>query len=42
MIKVAYDNGISFFDTGNVYNHGEPERLLSRCLKGFPRTFLLF
>jgi len=38
IIKVAYDNGINFFDTANVYNHGEAERVLGKCLKDFPRS----
>ena len=40
MIKVAYDNGINFFDTANAYNHGEAERTLGRCLKDYPRSSL--
>lgn len=38
IIKVAYDDGINFFDTANVYNHGEAERVLGKCLKDFPRS----
>lgn len=28
------DHGINFFDTANVYNQGESERILGRCMKG--------
>ena len=34
MIDLCFDRGINFFDTANVYNHGESERILGRALKG--------
>lgn len=34
MIDVCFDRGINFFDTANVYNQGESERILGRALKG--------
>ncbi|MDP6779047.1 MAG: aldo/keto reductase family protein [Candidatus Latescibacteria bacterium] len=40
-VKVAYDNGINFFDTANAYNTGEGERVLGKCLKDFPRSDLV-
>lgn len=39
-IKMAYDNGINFFDTANAYNKGEAERTLGRYLKDYPRSSL--
>ena len=36
-IHTAYDLGIIFFDTANVYNHGAAERLVGRALKDYPR-----
>lgn len=38
--KVAYDNGINFFDTANAYNKGEAERVLGRCLADYARSSL--
>ncbi len=40
-VKVAYDNGINFFDTANAYNTGEGERVLGKCLKDLPRSDLV-
>lgn len=36
-IHTAYDLGITFFDTANVYNRGAAERLVGRALKDYPR-----
>lgn len=36
-IHKAYDLGINFFDSANVYEQGEGEKVLSKALKGFPR-----
>ena len=33
MIKFAYDNGVTFFDTANCYSHGTSEEFLGRALK---------
>jgi len=43
LVKIAYDNGINFFDTANAYNKGQAEKVLGRCLKDYPRSsvFLL-
>lgn len=34
IVDIAMDRGINFFDTANMYNAGESERLLGRALKG--------
>jgi aryl-alcohol dehydrogenase-like predicted oxidoreductase len=36
-IHTAYDLGIIFFDTANVYNHGAAEQVVGRALKDYPR-----
>jgi voltage-dependent potassium channel beta subunit len=36
-IHRAYDLGINFFDTANVYSHGAAEELVGRALKDFTR-----
>lgn len=36
-IHTAYDLGIIFFDTANVYNRGAAERVVGRALKDYPR-----
>lgn len=36
-IHKAYDLGINFFDSANVYEQGEGEKVLSKALKEFPR-----
>ncbi|KAI8063671.1 NADP-dependent oxidoreductase domain-containing protein [Gilbertella persicaria] len=40
LIKKAYDAGINFFDTANVYSNGESERILGKAIKKFnmPRS----
>ncbi|KAI8359098.1 NADP-dependent oxidoreductase domain-containing protein [Choanephora cucurbitarum] len=40
LIKKAYDAGINFFDTANVYSSGESERILGKAIKKFqmPRS----
>jgi len=40
-IKVAYDNGVNFFDTANAYNTGEGERVLGKYLKDYQRSSLV-
>ncbi|WP_243291709.1 aldo/keto reductase family protein [Bacillus sp. FJAT-47783] len=37
IIHKAYDEGINFFDTANVYANGEAERVMAKSLKAFPR-----
>jgi len=34
IMNVAYDQGINFWDTANVYNQGESERIVGKALKG--------
>ncbi|MBP1990145.1 aldo/keto reductase family protein [Paenibacillus eucommiae] len=36
-IRTAYDLGINFFDTANVYERGEAEKVVGATLKDFPR-----
>ena len=36
-IKSALEHGINFFDTANVYSHGESERVLGRALRDFAK-----
>ncbi|MCU6713100.1 aldo/keto reductase family protein [Paenibacillus sp. J5C_2022] len=36
-IQRAYEAGINFFDTANVYERGEAEKLLGETLKAYPR-----
>ncbi|MGM1050177.1 MAG: aldo/keto reductase family protein [Bacillota bacterium] len=36
-IKTAYDLGINFFDTANVYENGAAEVLVGETLKAYPR-----
>ncbi|RUP44056.1 hypothetical protein BC936DRAFT_150009, partial [Jimgerdemannia flammicorona] len=35
LIKKAYDAGINFFDTADIYSAGESERILGRAIKKF-------
>lgn len=37
-IHKAYDLGINFFDTANVYMRGEAEKVVGRAIKAFPRS----
>src|SRR5260370_27816914 len=34
IVERALDRGLDFFDTANVYNEGESERILGRALNG--------
>ena len=36
-IHQAYEAGINFFDTANVYNRGEAEKTVGRALEGYSR-----
>lgn len=36
-IERAYDLGINFFDTANVYAHGEAEKVVGQVLRQYPR-----
>ncbi|KAI8800202.1 NADP-dependent oxidoreductase domain-containing protein [Cladochytrium replicatum] len=35
IIKTAYDAGVNFFDTANVYSNGESERVVGEALRKF-------
>lgn len=39
LLKLAYDNGVNFFDNAEIYARGESERVMGRLLKqmGWPR-----
>jgi voltage-dependent potassium channel beta subunit len=37
-IHKAYELGINFFDTANVYNRGEAEKVVGEALAAFPRS----
>jgi len=39
-IRVAYENGINFFDTANAYHKGEAEKVLGKYLKAYSRSSL--
>lgn len=42
LCKAAYDKGIRFFDTANVYQNGNNETMLGNLLNSYPRnSFLL-
>jgi aryl-alcohol dehydrogenase-like predicted oxidoreductase len=36
-IKSALEAGVNFFDTANVYSHGESERVLGRAIRDFTK-----
>ncbi len=36
-IKLAFDNGVNFFDVAPFYGAGDAERLLGRGLQQLPR-----
>ena len=36
-IQIAFENGINFFDTADVYGNGSAERVLGRALKTLPQ-----
>ena len=38
MVRRAYELGINYFDTADVYQGGEAERLLAKALDGIPRS----
>jgi aryl-alcohol dehydrogenase-like predicted oxidoreductase len=41
MVKLAYDRGINFVDTADVYSLGESETLLGNALKGIRKEIVL-
>jgi aryl-alcohol dehydrogenase-like predicted oxidoreductase len=40
-VRTAYDLGINFFDTANVYNKGEAEKALAPILREYPRDTIV-
>lgn len=40
-IRLAYDNGVNFFDCADAYSSGEAERFLGRVLKDYSRSSLV-
>jgi len=40
MVRMAYENGINYFDTANAYALGDGERALGKCLAEYPRSDL--
>ncbi|TVX97911.1 aldo/keto reductase family protein [Paenibacillus cremeus] len=36
-IKIAYDQGVNFFDTANAYNKGASEVVVGEALRNYPR-----
>jgi 1-deoxyxylulose-5-phosphate synthase len=41
MVRICLDRGVNFFDTANVYNAGESERLLGQALTGCRKDIIL-
>ncbi|MDG2054200.1 MAG: aldo/keto reductase family protein [Phycisphaerales bacterium] len=41
MVNTAYDNGINFFDTANVYDQGDAEQLLGKAIKSLRRDAIV-
>lgn len=37
-IKLAFENGVNFFDCADAYSGGEAEKFLGRVLKNYPRS----
>lgn len=40
-IQFAYDKGVNFFDTANVYGHGQSEEVVGRAIKQFRRDSIV-
>src|SRR5687768_3640573 len=36
-IAHAYDHGVTFFDTGNIYSRGRAETVMGHALSAYPR-----
>ena len=41
LVTAAFDEGVTFIDTANVYSNGESERLVGAAIKGLPRDELV-
>jgi aryl-alcohol dehydrogenase-like predicted oxidoreductase len=42
MLKRAYDLGINFYETADIYGNGKSEKLISRAFKGMNREELVY
>ena len=40
-IRLAYENGVNFFDCADAYSGGEAEKFLGRILKGYGRSSIV-
>ncbi len=40
-VKLAYENGVNFFDCADAYSGGEAEKFLGECLKDYSRSSLV-
>ncbi|MBQ6381974.1 MAG: aldo/keto reductase family protein [Clostridia bacterium] len=40
-VRLAFENGVNFFDCADAYSGGEAEKFLGRCLKDYPRSKLV-
>jgi len=41
LVVKAFDKGVTFIDTANVYSNGKSEQLVGRAIKGLPRDELV-
>jgi voltage-dependent potassium channel beta subunit len=41
LVHAAYDLGVNFFDTADVYAHGQAEEVLGAALRGIPRPYVV-
>jgi aryl-alcohol dehydrogenase-like predicted oxidoreductase len=41
LVDAAFDNGVNFFDTANIYSEGRSEEVLGRALAGRPRDLFV-
>jgi voltage-dependent potassium channel beta subunit len=41
LIQAAYDAGVNFFDTADIYANGQAEMVMGKALKDFPRESLV-
>lgn len=40
-VRLAYENGVNFFDCADAYSGGAAEKFLGECLKEYPRSKLV-
>lgn len=41
LVTTAFDQGVTFIDTANVYSNGQSEQLVGQAIKGLPRDELV-